>query len=115
MNLSHRLCVICIMVPAMIMACGYTKQLTTEGRKIRVLTEEQRDRNCEIIDIVIGAHYGYGRDVGDDMRSAMNEAKNMAAAMGGNAIRIISTESESMTRYYSGSSTVTAEALRCNF
>lgn len=98
----------------LLIGCAYTKPLTPKGGTIRVVSEKDRDDACRIIDVVIGAH-DFGSDVADDLRSAMNEAKNLVAEKGGNAMRILSVQSVSTwIGFSSGASTVTAEALKCD-
>lgn len=86
---------------------GCMAKLTTEGAAVQSVTDAQRERACEFITIVTGSE-NMGSSTGADAQSAMNKLRNAVAEAGGNAMRILSTDSDN------NATTVTAEALRCD-
>lgn len=86
---------------------GCMAKLTPEGAAVQSVTDAQRERACEFITIVTASE-DMGMSTGADAQSAMNKARNAVAEAGGNAMRIISTDSDQ------NATTVTAEALRCD-
>ena len=86
---------------------GCSINITKEGNKVRLVSEKERD-SCSFIGVVTGS-MSMGANTGHDSESAMNEARNKVAAIGGNGMRILGSDSDVFA------STVTAEALHCNF
>lgn len=84
---------------------GCATALTPAGSVVRVV-QNQSDHSCSFIGTVSGAN-STGASTAHDTEGAMNQVRNKASEMGGNAIRIlnISTTIEVTT--------VAAEALRC--
>ena len=89
-----------------LVSCATT--LTREGALIRPVTERQKECCCEYISLITASEE-WGINQAADAESAINQSLNKAAALGGNAIYII-TVSQSIW-----GTTVTAEALKCNF
>lgn len=87
--------------------CGCSIKLTQDGTMVRTISEKERD-NCKFLGIVTGS-MSMGTTTSDDAESAMNEVRNKASELGANAIRILNIDSDLF------SSTVTAEALKCDF
>ena len=87
-------------------------KITPQGKKIQIATDSQKEKYCKMIDI-ISVSNGNGLGAEDDQTNAMNEVRNKAAQMGGNAIRIISSNyiaNNDVTR-----AIIQAEVLNCNF
>ena len=82
--------------------------LTPQGSAVRPVTAAQKDRDCQFV-AVVAASESMGASTGGDAQSAMNKLRNKVAAAGGNAMLVISTNSDMF------SSTVVAEALKCTF
>jgi len=91
---------------AVILAAGCMAPLTQQGAAIRLVTAPQKDRECEYL-AVVTASESMGMSTGGDAESALNKARNKVAAAGGNAMLVVSTN----TNAYA--TTVVAEALRC--
>lgn len=89
----------------MIMGCSI--HLTKEGGMVRLVSEQERN-TCEFIGVVTGS-MSMGASSGHDAESAMNEIRNRVAKLGGNGLRVINTDSDVLA------TTVTGEALKCNF
>ena len=96
-----------ILVFISILIFGCSIQITPEGRKVRLVSEEERN-NCKFLDVVTGS-MSMGASTGHDAESAMNEARNRVAALGGNGLKVINTDSDAVA------TTVTGEALECTF
>jgi type IV pilus biogenesis protein CpaD/CtpE len=87
-------------------------KITPQGKKIQIATDSQKEKYCKMIDI-ISVSNGNGWGAEDNQTNAMNEVRNKAAQMGGNAIRIIS--SNYVAKENSSRAIIQAEALKCNF
>ena len=87
-------------------ACMAT--LTPQGAQVRPVTAAQKDRECRFV-AVVTAEESMGASTAGDAESAMNKARNKVAAAGGNAMLVISVSTTA------ASTTVVAEALRCQF
>lgn len=79
--------------------------LTRGGVAVRLATDKEREK-CDFIAVVAGS-MSMGVTSADNAESAVNEARNKAAAVGANAIRLINQVTNS------SGTTVTAEALKC--
>ena len=80
---------------------------STSGKSVRII-ENSGDYECEFLGTVSGFDK-FGSSVSDEPGNALNEARNEAAQLGANTIKIIS-----MRTTFQGTS-VTAEALSCTF
>jgi hypothetical protein len=87
-------------------ACMAT--LTPQGSVVQPVTDAQKERACEFVTIVTASE-SMGSSTAKDAQSAMNKIRNAVAKAGGNGMRIISTTTDQY------STTVTAEALKCDF
>lgn len=101
---QHRLLVIGLLCAV---ASGCMAKLTPGGAAVQAVTDAQKERACEFITIVTASESD-GWSTADDAESAMNQVRNAIAEAGGNAMRIISTDTDQMA------TTVTAEALKCD-
>jgi len=81
--------------------------LTPQGTGIRVV-DDKDPNNCKFMGTVSGFDT-MSPTVGHESENAMNEARNKAAALGANGIKIVH-----MQTTIQGTS-VTAEALECQF
>ncbi|AYF43713.1 hypothetical protein BALOs_0703 [Halobacteriovorax sp. BALOs_7] len=88
-------------------------QLTKSGKNVRLVTENQKEKYCKTLDIVTASNE-LGWDAAHHSQNAMNEARNRVAELGGNGMKIISSNN---SQGYGGSSQaiVQVEALACNF
>lgn len=86
---------------------GCSINITKEGNKVRLVSEQERN-NCSFVGVVTGS-MAMGASTGHDAESAINEARNRVARLGGNGLRLLNTDSDAIA------TTVTGEALRCNF
>lgn len=96
-----------ILLLASITLTACAVELSQNGSNVKLI-QNQKDYDCNFVGTVSGSNE-LGWDTAHDAEGAMNEARNKAANLGANAIRIInvSTSQESTT--------TTAEALRCKF
>lgn len=83
---------------------GCATQLTKEGERVRVVTDNQKE-SCEYIKLIT-VHVGLGPD---KPGSALKKALNRTAEVGGNGFYLISSEGNA----FDGAS-VSGEALKCN-
>jgi hypothetical protein len=84
---------------------------TPEAEKLKIV---ETSDNCRIIDIVIGSA-SFGAEFGQDLRLAMIDAKNKAARLGADSIKIIGPRDVSTRAVLSNpSGTVMVKALDCN-
>lgn len=90
-----------------LLAVGCTTALTQQGTVVR-LVEEKNAHGCEFLGTV-SAFDTMGASTGHESQNALNEARNKAAKLGANAIKIVH-----MQTTFQGTS-VTAEALQCSF
>ncbi|MGA7277770.1 MAG: hypothetical protein WBW79_07530 [Desulfocapsaceae bacterium] len=82
-----------------------------EAEKLNIV---ETSDNCRIIDIVIGSA-ALGTELGQDLKLAMIDAKNKAARLGADSIRILGSEDVSTRAALSSpSNSVMLEALDCN-
>jgi hypothetical protein len=88
---------------SLLVACSATP-LTQSGSSVSIVTDAQRE-SCTFIGTVQGNSLAYSND---NLTGALNDARNKAATMGGNAIRILKTEFNQYREAYS-----TAEVLKC--
>lgn len=63
-------------------------KLTNQGRQVRPITTKQKEA-CRFIDIISESN-DLGANSAGDQQNAMNQARNKAAALGGNAVFFIS-------------------------
>lgn len=85
-------------------------EITPEAQSLQVVTSAD---NCRVIDIVVGSS-DLGQEIGMDSEYAMIDAKNKAALLGADSIKIVGAEEDSSRRMltYDGG-TVILEALDC--
>ncbi len=86
---------------------GCTTVLTKDGMGVRLI-ESKENLECVSLGVVTGFDT-MGATAGHECENATNEAKNKAALLGANAIRIINIQTTIQ------GTTVTVEALRCRF
>ena len=98
--------VVLALVSAVVTGCMAT--LSPQGAAVRPVTERQKEEACEFLTIVAESEQ-WGLDTGADARSAMIKVRNAVAEAGGNGMLIISTDPNT------SNTTVTAEALTCDF
>ena len=85
-------------------------EATPEAEKLKIV--ESSD-NCQIIDVVIGSAE-LGTEIGQDSKLALIEAKNKAAQLGADSIRILGSDDVSTrAALNSRGGTVMVEALNC--
>ena len=84
-----------------------TTALTGQGNAVRVVSESEA-AGCTFIGTVSGFDT-LGANTGRESENAMNEARNKAAQLGANALKILH-----MQTTFQGT-TVTAQALQCQF
>ena len=89
------------------MLIGCSIDITKEGSKVRLVSEQERN-SCSFVGVVTGS-MDMGVSTGHDAESAMNEVRNKVAALGGNGLRVLNIDSDFVA------TTVTGEALNCNF
>lgn len=82
--------------------------LTPGGKSVEVVTDAQKERACRSISVIAEGSTWAANDTRDAER-AMNKVRNRAAELGGNAIRILKTETGPVTTI------VTVEVLNCDF
>jgi uncharacterized protein YbjQ (UPF0145 family) len=80
---------------------------TEAGYAVRPITNEQKI-NAKYLGIVTGS-FSFGWSTAEDADGALNEVRNKAAELGGNAIYIVSSDSDSFT------TTVVAEVYFYDF
>jgi PBP1b-binding outer membrane lipoprotein LpoB len=103
MKRSHLLALITALLLSACMA-----SLTPQGAMVQPVTDAQKERACEFVTIVTASE-SMGSSTAADAQSAMNKIRNAVAKEGGNGMRIISTTTNEFA------TTVTAEALKCDF
>ena len=84
---------------------GCATALTAEGGSVRVVEE---GHDCQFIS-TLSAFDTFGANTGMESENALNELRNKAANIDANGVRILHMETT-----FQGTS-VSAEALRCNF
>lgn len=83
---------------------GCATNLTAEGQKVRIVTENQKENNCEFLKF-ISVRVGLGPD---KPGSALKKAMNEAGSIGANGFYLISD-----TVHWAEGASVTGEALKC--
>ncbi|GAB1266720.1 hypothetical protein NBRC116492_35300 [Aurantivibrio infirmus] len=97
---------ISIVVLTLFTICSCATQLTGEGESVKIVTENQKEKQCESIKL-ISVRAGTGPDKpGSALRKALNET----ASLGANGFYILSQNLD-----WAIGATVTGEALRCDF
>lgn len=94
---------ICIIVS--IICVGCSTKLTTSGSQVKLISETNKTQ-CNSIAVVTGSS-SVGASTGHNAENAMNEARNKAANIGGNALQVIDVSTTE------SSSTVIGEAFNC--
>lgn len=95
-------------VAATVLLCSCAARLTQSGAGVQTVTDSQRDCCCEFITVIAtGEHIHPFPD--ERAQSALNQARNAVADMGGNAMRIIEIDANREEV------TVVVEALKCDF
>ena len=85
-------------------------EATPEAEQLKIV--ESSD-NCQIIDVVVGSAE-LGTEIGQDSKLALIEAKNKAARLGADSIRIFGSDDVSTrAALNSRGGTVMVEALKC--
>ena len=100
LHLGVALCVVFL-----VQAC--TTALTAQGSTVRIV-EDKKEYDCQFVSTVTGFDT-FGANTGRESENAMNEARNQAAQLDANAIKLLHMETT-----FQGT-TVTAEVLRCQF
>lgn len=86
-------------------------EATPEAEQLEIV---ETTHNCRIIDVVIGRSK-LGSELGQDLKLAMIDAKNKAARLGADSIRILGSDDVSTRAALSSpAGTVMLEALDCN-
>ena len=98
-----------ILVFGMVMILfGCSTMLSTQGGQVRVISDKETIANCKFINTVSGFHT-MSWTTGGESENAMNEARNRAAEMGANTMRILHMQSTNV------GTSVKAEALNCSY
>lgn len=85
-------------------------EATPEAEQLRIV---ESSNNCQIIDVVVGSAK-LGTEIGQDTKLALIEAKNKAAELGADSIRIFGSNDVSAgPAMNSRGGTVMVEALKC--
>ena len=96
-----------VLILAVCILPGCTTPLTAQGGLVRII-DNKAEHSCKFIATVSGFDT-FSVNTGKESEHAMNEARNKAAQIEANGIRIVH-----MDTTFQGTS-VTAEALRCEF
>jgi len=100
---------IALMILSLFTSCA--TQLSKEGENVKLVTDSQKEKYCEMIEILTTSS-SIGWSSAGDLDNAMNEARNMVARAGGNAMKVISSN---IASYKSSSEAIVqVEALLCN-
>ena len=94
-----------ILVLASSLGTSCSTSLTTAGSKIKLLSENQKS-TCQSVGVVTGSSNA-GASPGHNAENAMNEVRNKAAELGGNALEVIGTTASGSAQ------TVIGEAFIC--
>lgn len=103
----------------MLLLSSCSTQLTQQGKRVRIIASNQK-QHCRFIE-VITEYNEMGWNSASNQQNALNQARNRAADLGGNAIHLISntTNSQGMvineTYTESSSATTQAEVYFCKF
>lgn len=89
----------------LIQACAVG--LNEYGKTVRFVDDKER-YECILLTVVTGSN-SLGYSTAHDAEGAINEVRNKAAQVGGNAVKLIDIDSVSM------STTAVGEALKCEF
>ncbi len=92
-------------IAPIILTFGCATQLTLEGSSVRLVSDAT---GCDFVGTVSGSN-SMGISTSQDADGAMNALRNKAAAMGANAVKIISVDTNDVA------TTAIAEALSCDF
>lgn len=100
---------LCLAIAACVIQSA-TVPLSPEAEKLLVVDSTE---NCRIINVVVGSH-DIGKEIGQNVKYALNDAKNKAAKLGADSIRIVgSKDVSSRVAMSSRSNSVIVEALDC--
>ena len=92
---------------ALVVCVGCVTSLTAGGQTVRLVTQSQ-EKPCEMVTVVaLRASNGYGRT--QKTANAITQARNKAARLGGNAIRVVDVEASP------ASTSLTFNVLKCDF
>ncbi|NQT25391.1 hypothetical protein HQ585_08550 [candidate division KSB1 bacterium] len=80
-----------IFIPISLILIQCAATLTDRGSHVQTVTEEQRDCCCTFITVVATGER-FNPSPGERAQSAMNQARNQVANLGGNAMRILDIE-----------------------
>lgn len=95
------------LILATVFICSCAASLTQSGARVQTVTDQQRQCCCEFITVVAtGEHIHPFPD--ERAQSALNQARNAVAELGGNAMRIIEIDANREEV------TVVVEALKCD-
>ncbi|GAC17624.1 DUF4156 domain-containing protein [Paraglaciecola arctica] len=96
-----------IILVTMFLVFGCTTTLTVKGQSVRIVESNQQS-NCKFLGTA-SAFDTLGATAGHESENALNELRNKAAILGGNAIKILNLDSTIQ------GATATGEVLICNF
>jgi hypothetical protein len=88
-----------------VLLLGCATNLTAEGEKVRVVTENQKQNNCKFIKL-ISVRVGLGPD---KPGSALKKALNEAGAVGADGFFVITN-----VVHWADGASATGEALKCH-
>jgi len=99
-----------ILLAILMSACSTA--ITAKGNFIRPVNSAEKEKySCSFLGMVTASH-GMGWSNGDNQESALNEARNKVADLGGNAMTILSSDGGTA---FVPAVTFNVEALKCNF
>ena len=98
---------LCIMFLISVLLQGCAVSLNEHGKRVALVDDKERN-SCNFLAVVTGVN-SLGYNTAHDAEGAMNEVRNNAAQIGGNAIKMIDID---VTPF---STTAVAEALWCDF
>ena len=107
METEMRIYSLCVMFLISILLHGCAVSLNQHGERVAFIDDKERN-NCNFLTIVTGSN-SLGYSTAHDAEGALNEVRNKAEQIGGNAVKLIDIDSTSM------SATAIAEALWCEF
>ena len=79
-----------LLISAVFVQCAAT--LSRGGSQVQTVTDEQRDCCCTFITVVATGER-FNPSPGERAQSALNQARNEVARLGGNAMRVLDIES----------------------
>src|SRR6476620_2200652 len=85
-----------VLVLILLSASGCAGHLTPRAYRLAVVTEKQREESCRVIGMVVGSN-SMGMTYAQDMEGALVDARNKAAALGANAVRILNQDSGALS------------------